>query len=65
MPAEREVMLPADLCRKAEQIYSQRFGTLEQFLVFVIQELVRDHAAQADLAEQQTIEERLKDLGYL
>jgi hypothetical protein len=30
----------------------------------VMQELVRDDAAQSDLAEQQIIEERLRDLGY-
>lgn len=65
MSAEREVKLPADLCQKVEQLYGKRFGTLEQFLTFVLQELVRDDAAQADQAEQRIIEERLKDLGYI
>ena len=65
MPDTREVVLPADLCQRAEEIYQARFGTLEQFLVFVLQELVRDDATQTDRAEQQIIEERLKDLGYV
>jgi len=65
MSAEREVKLPADLCQKVEQLYGRQFGTLEQFLTFVLQELTRDDAAQADQAEQRILEERLKDLGYI
>ena len=65
MSAMREVKLPADLCQQIEQLYEKRFGTLEQFLTFVLQELSHDDAAQADQAEQQIIEERLKDLGYI
>jgi hypothetical protein len=65
MSGTREVKLSADLCQKVEQLYEKRFGTLEQFLTFVLQELSRDDAAQADQAEQQIIEERLKDLGYI
>jgi len=38
---------------------------LEQFLTFVLQELLRDDVAQMDQAEQRIIEERLKDLGYI
>jgi hypothetical protein len=61
----REVQLPSDLCESVEQRYRERFGALEQFLTFVLQELIRDDAAQMDRAEQQVIEERLKDLGYI
>lgn len=65
MAVTRDVKLPEDLCQKIEQMYETRFGTLEQFLAMVLQELARDDAAQADQAEQQIIEERLKDLGYV
>ena len=65
MSDTREVKLPADLCHQIEHLYQQRFGTLEQFLTFVLQELSRGNAAQADRAEQQIIEDRLRDLGYL
>jgi hypothetical protein len=61
----REVRLPSELCQAAEQRYGARFGSLEQFLALVLQELLRDDAAQMDQAEQRIIEERLKDLGYI
>jgi hypothetical protein len=61
----REVQLPAELCKTAEERFGARFGSLEQFLTFVLQELLRDDAAQMDQAEQRIIEERLKDLGYI
>ena len=61
----REVRLPSELCQGAEQRFGARFGSLEQFLTFVLQELLRDDAAEMDQAEQRIIEERLKDLGYI
>ncbi|HSS98210.1 MAG TPA: hypothetical protein VLK33_14315 [Terriglobales bacterium] len=65
MTATREVKLPEDLCKKVEQLYEKQFGGLDQFLTFVLEELSRDSASRADKAEQQIIEERLKDLGYV
>ncbi|HEY6181457.1 MAG TPA: hypothetical protein VIW67_04375 [Terriglobales bacterium] len=65
MSTTRVVELPGDLCAKVEQLYEKRFGTLDQFLIFVLQELSRDSAARADKTEQKIIEERLKDLGYI
>ena len=61
----REVRLPSELCLAAEQRYGARFGSLEQILVLVLQELLRDDAAQMDQAEQRILEERLRDLGYI
>ena len=61
----REVRLPAELCRDAERRFAPRFGSLEELLVFVLRELLRDQATQMDQAEQQVIEQRLKDLGYI
>jgi len=66
MPEEmRELRLSSDLCSRAEQIYGKRFGTLEQFLTHLLEQLVRDDAAKMDQDEQRIIEERLKDLGYI
>ncbi len=48
-----------------EQKFGERFGSLDQCLIFVMQELTRDDAAQMDQAEQKIIEQRLKDLGYI
>jgi hypothetical protein len=63
--AMREVHLPAELCEAAEQRYGQRFAKLDDFLVFVLQELLRDDAARMDQEEQHMIEKRLRDLGYV
>ncbi|MGH9512480.1 MAG: hypothetical protein ACRD2U_10135 [Terriglobales bacterium] len=66
MPTEmRDLRLPSDLCDKTEQVYGARFGTLEQFLTHVLEQLVRDDATRMDEEEQRIIEERLKDLGYI
>ncbi len=61
----RDVCLPAELCNDAELRFAPRFGSVEELLVFVLQELLRDQAAQMDQAEQRVIEQRLKDLGYI
>ena len=61
----REVHLPEDLCKRAEQRYGVQFGSLEQFLEFVLQSLVKDDIAQMDQSEQRIVEQRLKDLGYI
>ncbi len=63
--SSRQVSLPGSLCDAAEQKFGKRFTSLDQFLTFVLQELVRDDANQMDEAEQKMIERRLKDLGYL
>jgi hypothetical protein len=61
----RQVNLPAELCETAEKCFGQHFASLEEFLVFVLGELVRDDAERMDQSEQRMIEERLKSLGYL
>lgn len=61
----REVKLASALCEAAERKFAGRFGGLEQFLSFVLQELVREDAAQMDQDEQRIIENRLRDLGYV
>jgi hypothetical protein len=61
----RDIRLPAELCNDAERCFAARFASVEDLLVFVLQELLRDQAAQMDQAEQRVIEQRLKDLGYI
>lgn len=61
----RDLRLPAELCQKAEERFGARYGGLEPFLIFVLQELLRDEAAKMNQAEQETIERRLRDLGYM
>jgi hypothetical protein len=61
----REITLPEELCRAAEQKFSKRFGTLEELLTATLNELLRDDALRMDEQEQQIIEARLKALGYV
>ena len=61
----RTVTLPAELCAQAEKRFGEKFSSLEQMLEYVLRDLVRDDAAQADESEQRMIEQRLRDLGYL
>jgi hypothetical protein len=59
--AQRPLLLPEDLCARTEK----KFGHLEDFLVLVLEELLRDDAAALDLNEQRLVDERLRELGYL
>lgn len=61
----RTVQLPAELCLEAEKRFGARFASIDEMLEFVLRELLRDDAAQLDRKEQQVIEQRLRDLGYL
>lgn len=61
----REVKLEAALCEAAERKFGPRFGGLEPFLNFLLQELLREDAAEMDQDERRIVEQRLKDLGYI
>jgi len=61
----RQISLPEDLCHLAEQRYAERFRNIEECLEFVLQSLLNQHSGQMDRAEEQLIERRLRDLGYI
>ena len=61
----REVHLPEALCAAAEQKFGARFGSLEELLVFVLNDLLTDESLRMDEAEQEIINQRLRELGYL
>ncbi len=61
----RDVKLNTELCEAAEKKYGVRFGGLDAFLNFLLQQLLREDAAEMDQNERRVIEQRLKDLGYL
>jgi hypothetical protein len=65
MTEVRTVSLPQDLCREAERQFEGRFDNVEALLTFVLQEITKADARLLDQAEEQIIEQRLKDLGYL
>ena len=65
MKAMREVHLPEELCAAAEKKFANRFKTVEELLLFVLQELLQEEASALDEAEQLVLEQRLRDLGYI
>jgi hypothetical protein len=42
-----------------------RFDTLEALLGFLLQEIVKNDAGRLDQAEEEIVEQRLRDLGYI
>lgn len=65
MTDTRTVQLPESLCSAAEKKFGQTFANLEDLLVFILRDLLRDEAAQFDETEQRFVEQRLRELGYL
>ena len=65
MPEMRIVHLPAKLCAEAETRWGARFGNVEDLLVFLLEELNRNEVEPLQQAEEQAVEQRLRDLGYI
>jgi len=65
MSQYRTINLPEDLCAAADKFLAGRFDNLEALISFLLQEVVKDEASKFDQAEEQMIEQRLKDLGYI
>jgi len=64
--AHRTIQLPDNLCKAAEaQFLGSDFSDLESLLVFILQELTEGDDQKLDNQDEQIIEERLRDLGYL
>jgi hypothetical protein len=61
----RTVSLPQDLCVEAERQFGSHFDNLEALLTFVLHEITKVDASLLDQAEEQMIDQRLKELGYL
>jgi len=65
MTEYRTVRLPEDICSQADKWLSGRFDNLEALITFLLKEIVTDEAGKFDAAEEQMVEDRLRDLGYL
>jgi len=64
--SQREIRLPAHLYDAVERlIKGTKFGTVDEFLVFVLQELTARDSTKFEEHERKVIEARLRDLGYL
>jgi len=65
MSGERTVRLPADVCGEAEQWMGDRFPDVEALIVFLLKEIVKDDGSSLYRAEEEIVEQRLKELGYI
>ena len=65
MPQYRTVELPEDLCVAADKWSHGRFDNLETMIRVVLEEIVRNDSREFDEMEEQLLEQRLRDLGYL
>ena len=61
----RNIAVPEELCHTVEQKFAGRFTSVDEVVVFLLQELLRDDALKMDEQEQKIIEERLRGLGYV
>ena len=61
----REIRVSTDLCAAAEQKFGGSFGSLDELVVFLLEELVRKDTIELDRADQAVVEDRLRDLGYI
>jgi len=65
MSQHRSVCLPEELCQQAEQWLNGRFDSLEALITFVLQEIMKDEGGKLDQQEEEMVQQRLRDLGYI
>jgi hypothetical protein len=65
MSEYRAVRLPEDVCAAAEKWLPGKFDDLEALLTFLLTEIIKDEGDKLDQAEEEMVEQRLRDLGYI
>jgi hypothetical protein len=65
MENTRAVQIPEAIYEAVERRFAQQFGSVEECVVAVLKELVRDDVLEMDEREQQIVEDRLRALGYV
>ena len=61
----RNVRLPEGLCSEADAWLKGRFESLDALIIFALQEIIKDESAKLDQEEEEMVQQRLKDLGYI
>jgi len=61
----RTVRLPEELCEEAEKWLNGHFESLEALISFLLQEVVKDDGSKLDRQEEELVQQRLRDLGYI
>ena len=65
MNSTREICLPEDLCRAAEEKFGARFSSVDELVCNLLTELLKDDGSQMDAREIEIVEQRLRGLGYV
>ena len=65
MTQYRTVRLPEDLCAQAERWLNGRFDNVEALIAFLLQEILTDDGSALDQREEEIVQQRLRDLGYI
>jgi len=65
MSESREIRLPIELCAAVEKKFGKTFGSIEEMVLFLLQELAKSETTELDRADQAVVEERLRELGYI
>ncbi len=61
----RSIRVPEPLCEQAEKWMNGRFESLEALVAFMLQEIVDEKGARLDQQEEELVQQRLRDLGYI
>jgi hypothetical protein len=61
----RTVRLAEELCKEAEVWLKGRFESLEALITFALRETIKDGDAKLDQQEEEMVQQRLRDLGYI
>ena len=66
----KAVLLPAELYgRIEERVKSTSFGSVAEYIMFVLEEVLKEEGDEEDRAlneeEEKEVKKRLRDLGYL
>jgi len=65
MTEYRNVRLPEDLCSQADLWLTGRFDNIETLIDFLLREVMKDDSAKLDQAEEELVQQRLRELGYI
>ena len=61
----RSLQIPEELCAQAERWLRGRFNNLEDLVAFALEEIIKEESAKLDQQEEEMVQQRLKDLGYI
>lgn len=65
MNQSRVIHLPEAVCAAVEEKFCGVFPSVDDLLIFLLQELLERNTVDMDRADQSVVEERLRDLGYI